>query len=280
MRAPLALLLATALPALAGGRLPATGGVTQLEGAAGGGLAPWALIAGYGTADEVGGNAFYTRVQSQGFRLESAGAAIGLFDRVELSFARQRFDLGDTVPGQAIRQEVVGAKWRVYGDAVVDQDRPWPQLAIGLMHKRNRDFDLVPRLVGARRGSDVELYLAATKVWLDGLAGRSTLLNGTLRYTRANQLGILGFGGDKSDARQLRFEGSAALFLTDRLIVGAEWRQKPDNLSAFKEDGFGDAFVAWVPNKRLALTLAHTELGNIADKDGQRGPYLSLKADF
>ena len=36
-------------PARAGDRLLATGGVSQVEGAGGGGLVPWALIAGYGT---------------------------------------------------------------------------------------------------------------------------------------------------------------------------------------------------------------------------------------
>ncbi len=263
-----------------GSRLPATGGASQIEGAGGGGLVPWALITGYGSRDEMAGNAFYTRVQSQGFWLESAGAAVGIHDRLELSFARQRFDLGSTVPGERISQDIVGLKWRIYGDALADQDRPWPQLAVGLMAKRNRDFALVPRLLGARSGRDIEPYVAATKLWLAGLGGRTTLLNTTLRYTRANQLGILGFGGDKSNQRRLRLEGSAAVFLTDALIVGLEYRQKNDNLSVFRESRFADAFVAWVPNRRFSLVAAHTELGNIADKPGQRGPYVSVKLDF
>lgn len=263
-----------------GGRLPATGGVTEVEGAAGGGLTPWALIAGYDTRDQVGGNAFVTRVTTQGFRLTSAGAAVGLFDRVELSYARQRFNLGDTVPGQNIEMDTFGAKMKVCGDTVFNQDRPWPQIAVGIMAKHNRDFDGVPKALGGRHASDIEPYMAATKVWLDGIAGRTVLLDGTLRLTRANQLGLLGFGGDKDDSRKLRFEGSAAVFLTDRIILGAEWRQKPDNLSVFKEDAFADAFLAWVPNRRVAITLAQTELGNIANKDHQRGPYLSAKFDF
>lgn len=262
------------------GRLPATGGVTQLEGAAGGGLVPWALIAGYDTRDQIGGNAFVTRVTTQGFRLTSAGAAAGFFDRFELSYARQRFNLGDTVPGQHIDMDVFGAKWRVCGDTVFEQDRPWPQVAVGIMAKHNRDFDGVPKALGGRHGSDIEPYVAFTKVWLDGIAGRTVLLDGTLRLTRANQLGILGFGSDRSDARKLRFEGSAGVFLTDHVIVGAEWRQKPDNLSVFKEDAFADAFVAWVPNRRVSVTLAQTDLGNVADKPHQRGPYLSVKLDF
>lgn len=57
-------LLAAIAPAQAGDRLLATGGVTQLEGAAGGGLTPWALIAGYGTRDQIGASAFLTHVDT------------------------------------------------------------------------------------------------------------------------------------------------------------------------------------------------------------------------
>jgi len=41
-------------------KLLLTGGVSQVEGAAGGGLTPWAVIGGYGTNNEIGGNIHYT----------------------------------------------------------------------------------------------------------------------------------------------------------------------------------------------------------------------------
>lgn len=263
-----------------GGRLPLTGGATQLEGAAGGGLAPWALIAGYGTQDEIASTAFITRVHTPGFWLLSGGASVGIHDQLELSLARQRFDLGSTVPGKQLRQDIFGLKWKLYGDAIANQDQAWPQVAVGLMAKHNLDFASVPQALGAKHGSDVEPYIVATKIWLNGIAGRTTLLNGTLRYTRANQLGILGFGGDRRDNRQLRFEGSAAVLLTDRLAAGVEYRKKPDNLSVFKEQRFTDAFLAWAPNQQISVTIAQTDLGNIADKADQHGPYISLKLDF
>src|SRR5205085_8518183 len=74
------------------GKLLATGGVSQVEGAGGGGLATWALISGYGTRDGVGVNAHVTFIDTTDYRLWSPGVAIGLFDRVELSYARQTFD--------------------------------------------------------------------------------------------------------------------------------------------------------------------------------------------
>lgn len=271
------LLLGGVLPARAGGRLIATGGVSQIEGAAGGGLTPWALIAGYGTRDEIGVTGYYTQLKLTDFRLHSTGIAVGIHDRVELSLARQRLELGTTVPGQAIDQDIVGVKWKLAGDAVFDQDTWQPQVAVGLQYKHNRDYDFVPKLLGARSASGVDIYVSATKLYLAGLAGRNVLLNATVRGTRANQMGLLGFGGDRSNAYSAQFEGSAAVFLNDRVAVGMEYRHKPNNLSIYQEDSYQDVFIAWMPNKHVALTFAYVQLGTVADKADQNALYASLQ---
>jgi hypothetical protein len=263
----------------AGDRLLVTGGAQQVEGAAGGGLVPWALIAGYGTRDQVGGSAFVTGVRLDDFDLRSSGVAVGFFDRVEVSLARQRFDAGSVIPGLVLRMDTIGAKVRVAGDAIYAQDSPMPQVSVGIMHKRDHDAT-IPLAVGARRGSDNEFYVAATKLWLAGLAGRNVLLNGTLRATRANQLGLLGFGGDRSDKYRIQPEVSAAVMLSDSLAVGAESRWKPDNLHAFGEDDARDVFLAWFPSRYTALTVAYADLGRIAGKPRQRGAYASLQLTY
>lgn len=266
--------------ALAGDRLVGTWGVTQAEGTAGGGLTPWALIAGGGSRNQVGATAYATRWRSQGgYELTAFGAAVGFYDTVELSVARWRFGLSDTVPGESLGMDVVGAKWRVFGDAVHDQDSPWLQVALGLQYKHNRDMT-VPTALGAKRSGDVDFYASATKVWLGGLAGRNLLANLTLRATRANQFGLLGFGGDGGDSRRLEPEGSLAVLLRDDLALGVEWRRKPDLLGAFREESARDLFVAWFPSRHFSATLAWLHLGNVADKKGQQGWYLSLQAAF
>jgi Protein of unknown function (DUF3034) len=264
----------------AGNRLLATGGVMQIEGSAGGGLVPWALIAGLGTDAQIGAAAACTQVRPQAFELRSCGIAVGFHDRVELSFAHQRFDLDEIIAGQSIVQNVFGAKVRIFGDAVFDQDRWFPQFSVGLQYKQNSDFEFVPALLGAVDDSDVDLYVAATKVYLAGPFSRTWLLNATLRSTRGNQLGILGFGGDRKDARSLNAELSAAVFVTDELVAGAEYRQKPDNLSAFAEDDYWDLFAAWFPSKHISVTAAYADLGQIAMKTGQHGWYLSLQGSL
>lgn len=272
-------LLAPLHTASAGDRLLATGGVMQLEGAAGGGLTPWAVIAGLGTDAQIGASGFCTRVRPQDFTLDSCGVALGIDNRFELSLARQHFDLGSVVPGNTISQTIVGAKVRLLGDVVADQDRWWPQLALGVQWKHNSDFDLIPKLLGATHANGADYYLAATKVWLSGPLGRSWLADLTLRATEANQLGLLGFGGDLG-GYHLMAEGSLGVFLSDALVLGGEYRQKPNNLSAFREQDFKDAFLAYFPVKNLSLTAAYADLGNIADKPSQHGPYLSLQLSW
>jgi hypothetical protein len=93
-----------AISSFAGDRLLATGGVTQIEGSAGGGLTPWALISGYGTDTQIGASVFYTELRTNGgFNLSSGGVSVGLYNRVEVSLSQQKFGLSNTVPGESIR---------------------------------------------------------------------------------------------------------------------------------------------------------------------------------
>jgi hypothetical protein len=261
------------------GKLLATGGVSQIEGAGGGGLANWALITGYGTRDGLGANAHYTTVLLPDYRLDTLGAAVGLFDRVELSYAWQSFDtqaVGAALGlgrGYAFHQNIYGAKVRLAGNAVYDQDNWLPQIAVGVQHKEN-DRGAVIAAVGGQGSVGTDFYLSATKLFL----AQSLLVSATTRATRANQFGILGFGGDKHDGYSVQFEGSAAWLLSRHLAIGAELRTRPSNLKIAKEgDGF-DLFAAWFVNKHLSATLAYADLGNIVIRDHQRGVYLSLQA--
>jgi|APLak6261664116_1056043.scaffolds.fasta_scaffold01206_4 hypothetical protein len=261
---------------IAGDRLLATGGVAQIEGAAGGGLTPWALISGYGTDAQVGGSVFYTQAKTNGgFELDSGGFSVGFNNRFELSISRQKFGFSNTVPGESARMNTLGTKLRLFGDAVYDQDTWLPQVAAGIQLKQNEDYDFVPKALGGKHQSGVDFYLAATKLYLGAVFGRNLLINGTLQATKANQFGFLGFGGDKNNHYQLQPAGSIAVMLTDNLILGAEYRAKPNNLSVFKEDDAKDVFLAWFPVKNLSLTAAYLDLGNIANKDNQTAWYLS-----
>jgi hypothetical protein len=269
------------LSSFAGDRLLATGGVVQMEGAGGGGLNPWALIAGYGTDEQIGASTNFTSARTRGgYELSSGGVAVGLYNRVELTFNQTKFGLSNTVPHESIKLNTIGLKVRLLGDAIYDQDHWLPQLALGVQYKKNEDFYFVPKLVGGQHSSGLDVYLAATKLYLDAIGGKNLLLNVNLQATKANQFGLLGFGGDKNDAYRIQPAFSAALMLTDQWLLGAEYRAKPDNIAVFKEDDAKDIFLTWFPVKNFSITSAYVDLGNIANKDNQTAWYLSGQLSF
>jgi hypothetical protein len=261
------------------GKLLATGGVSQVEGAGGGGLANWALITGYGTRDGIGANVHYTAVPLPDYTFQTTGVAVGLFDRLELSYAWQGFDtqgVGAALGlgrGFTFHQNIFGAKLKLIGDAVYDQDSWLPQIAVGLQHKEN-DRSAVIAAVGGKNSVGTDFYVTATKL----LLAESLLVDATLRETKANQFGILGFGGDKHNDYSTQFEGSGAYLFDRRFAMGAELRTKPSNLGIVHEGAAWDLFAAYFLNKNLSITAAYADLGNIAIENDQHGAYLSLQA--
>ena len=261
------------------GKLLLTGGVSSIDGAAGGGLTPWAVIGSYATDGEFGATAFITRVKTQDYGLTAYGAALGLKDRVELSIAQQRFDAGVVVPEAVLKLDIVGVKVKVAGDAVLDADTWMPQVAVGAEFKRLNPGAAVGGVLDsvAARRDGVDLYASATKLFL----AQGILLNGTLRATKANQNGLLGFGSAASSRYRLKPELSVAWLVRKDLAIGAEYRWKPDQLAfagaAFREQAWKDVFIAWAPNKNVSITAAYVELGNIVGHERQTGAYLSVQ---
>jgi len=280
------------------GKLRATGGVSTIEGSGGGGLATWALITGYGTEKQIGANVHYTGAKTRDYSLQTGGVAIGLYDRVELSYANQQFDTKDVLVaispalrGYKLKQDVFGVKVKVLGDAIYDQDSWIPQVAVGLQYKDNRDDTVIPFLNGAlktlnpdirNRGTD--FYIAASKLFLD----KSILVNGTVRFTKANQYGLLGFGGPDGHRYRPEFEGSIAYLLRRDFVIGVEARTKRGNLANpalnLTEQAAFDVFAAYFPTKNVSITAAYVDLGQIVGaltaNRRQTGGYLSLQVGF
>jgi hypothetical protein len=274
------------------GKLLLTAGFSTIEGAGGGGITPWALITGYGSSDSWGANTHVTGIALSDFEFTSAGVGVGVFDRFEVSFSRQMLDATNgALDGISVSQDVIGAKLRIFGDAVYAQDSWVPQVAIGALVKRNRgirDAERVglPGLVdvtqlGASDDDDVDYYASATKVWL----AQGLLVNATVRYTRANQFGLLGFGGDRNDDASIRAEGTVAYLLQRKVAIGVEYRARGRNLSSDDESAAWDAFIAWTPNRHVSIVAAYVNLGSIAapisgSSADQDGAYLSAQVGF
>ena len=281
------------------GKLLLTGGVSTIEGAAGGGLSPWAVIGTQATEGETGVSAFVSHAKTQDYGLNVAGAAVAFNNRLELSVARQDFNTGVTgrllgLPGLHLRQNIVGAKLRVAGDAVLDSDTLMPQIAVGVQAKQleSSGLDATLDALGAKRtGTDV--YVSATKLFL----AQGIVVNGTLRATQANQNGLLGFGatlGGADNGYEIQPEISVAYLIRNNLAVGFEYRGMPNKLQragaaaglgdGLRGDDWKDIFIAWAPSKNVSLTAAYVDLGRIvpATTGGKRqtGVYVSAQLAF
>ena len=264
------------------GKLLLTGGVSSIDGAAGGGLTPWAVTGSYATEGEIGGTAFITRTKTQDYALNVYGAAIGVLDRFELSLARQEFNASVVVPDTTLKLDIVGIKARVAGDAVLDADTLMPQIAVGAEFKRVNPGPAVGGVLDsvAAKRNGVDFYISATKLFL----AQGILVNGTLRATKANQNGLLGFGSADKTSYSVKPEFSLALLLSKNIAVGAEYRFKPNNLAfagaAFEEQAWKDLFIAWAPTKNVSITAAYVDLGNIVGHTRQTGGYVSAQLAF
>ena len=281
------------------GKLLLTGGVSTIEGAAGGGLSPWAVIGTQATEGETGVSAFVSHAKTQDYGLNVAGAAVAFNNRIELSVARQDFNTGVTgrllgLPGLHLRQNIVGAKVRVAGDAVLDSDTLMPQIAVGVQAKQleSSGLDATLDALGAKR-SGTDVYVSATKLFL----AQGIVVNGTLRATKANQNGLLGFGatlGGADNGYEIQPEISVAYLIRNNLAVGFEYRGMPNKLQragaaaglgdGLRGDDWKDIFVAWAPSKNVSLTAAYVDLGRVvpATTGGKRqtGVYVSAQLAF
>ncbi len=261
-----------------GGKLLLTNGITTIEGGSGGGIATWATIAGREMKGGIGVQGSFTAIELPDFGWRSYGAAIGISDRVELSYVRQDFDTRSAGAalglgrGYTFNQDVWAAKLRVAGDAVYGSP-VLPQIAIGAEYKRNHD-GAITALLGASDDEGVDYTLSATKLLLQ----HSLLVNATVRLTKANQQGLLGFGS-AADGYKVQVEGSLAYMLSRRAVVGAEYRSKPDNLG-LGEDDWLDIFAAYAVNNHLTLSAAYVDLGSIATFEDQRGGFLQAQIAF
>ena len=308
----LTLLLTSASYAAPGSRLIASGGITGVEGVAGGGITPWAFIGGYSSDEEITYSANLQYLSLNDYALTTAGASISIYDRVEVSIQRQKLDISSGLTSNVfslltdgaitnansttVEQDILAAKIKLFGDGVFTQDSWVPQVSLGVQYKKNKDYNTslslpdgsvplpsigVPQLLGAKDDSGTDVYLSATKLWLGAVNGYNLLTNVTARYTKANTLGLLGFGSTLDDDAKLEWEGSLALLISPTTAIGAEFRTQSNRLGGLaEEDTITDIFVAYFPNKSMSITAAYVDMGNLPLQESSTGFYVTLNANF
>ncbi len=233
----------------------------------------------------------------QGRSLETVSITETLWDRLEIGYAWNGFDLGD------LPEAVWKATGAQLGDDYVnlhnfnarvalikenDFDQSWvPAVTAGVHYKYNDtidslDDDLAGTLsgyVGIENNDGVDFTLYASKMLT--FLPRPVLINAGLRATEAAHLGLLGF----TDEYEVVFEGNVAVFVTDQFILSSEFRQKPDNYTRIPgliedENDWFTILAAYVINDHLAIGGGYAHFGDVLNHEANGSWGVQVKWEF
>ena len=276
--------------------LAATGAqaaVTNIDGQAGGGLVPWALLSS-------GPTVAITHIGTQNLGINSLAINTSFANRVEVSYARNMLSITGASGALA---GAVGTNTTDHVDnygikvKLNDMGDSMPQFALGAVYKKTggnlMDNVLNPAAGFGINNSSTDVYGAASKIV--NIGGKNVLLNGVLRATKGNQLGLLGFGGGNtvgaSTGYKIEPELSAEVFAADNVVVGAEYRKEPNYTVAgtaqetvLHQNSAYDLHIVYVANKNFTLTAAYVDLGMVApgviNYNRQNGMFLQGQVNF
>lgn len=231
-----------------------------------------------------------------GRHLEAFTVSETLWGRFELAYALNHFDLGD-LPGDirvatsinTIEDSVYMHNFNARLQLLKEGDfkKSWmPALTLGLHYKNNNDSNVIDkRLGGAFRdigikdddGVDVTLYASKMITFLP----RPLMINAGVRSTEAAQIGLLGFTED----RETVFEGNFGVLALDNLVIGGEYRQKPDEYNKIpgliaKEDDWWDGYITYIANDHLTMSVAYIHFGDLLNHEANSAWGIKFKWEF
>jgi hypothetical protein len=231
-----------------------------------------------------------------GRNLEAFTLTESPWKRLELGFAYNSFSLGDLptevalLPGNPrINDSVtlyhVNARLQLLKEGEFNQK--WiPALTFGTHYKNNDGISQINRQLGNalynhgitdRDGVDFTLYASKLLTFLP----RPVLLNVGGRATKGAHLGLLGFTKDYNYV----FEGSAVVFLTDRLALAAEYKMKPNAYQAIPpliggEHDWWTVDVAYVVSKNFTVAAGYGHFGTVLNHKANAVWGITTKFEF
>ncbi len=240
---------------------------------------------GAGILSSTGGRimGFATATETIGSRLE-LGYGLNALSLNDLP------DLVETGTGLNIDDDVVylhnfNARLALLKEGEFNQS--WiPAVTIGAHYKYNATIDNIDENLNGTMtsigiedndGIDYTLYVSKMINFLP----RPVLLNFGVRNSDAAHIGLLGFTGN----REFLFEGNAVLFVTDKLAVGAEYRQQPDNYDSIdgliaNQDDWWSVVAAYVVNDSLTVSGGYFNLGDVLDEADTNAFAIKMKWEF
>jgi hypothetical protein len=216
------------------------------------------------------------------------------YKRLELGYGYDHLNLGDlptavvAAGGPRVADSVTmhnaNARFQCLSENEFGQK--WlPALTAGIHYKYNDGIQDINNTLGnlmaqhgitGHEGLDFTLYGSKMLTCLP----RPVLINLGGRATKAAQLGLLGF----TDEYSFVFEGSVVVLVTDRVLLGAEYKEKPRDFSAMglvgREDDWWTMDAGYVVNKHMTLALGYGHFGTVANHTANGSWGLAVKWEF
>lgn len=230
--------------------------------------------------------------------LQSFAVTENLYGNIEVGYALERLGFSDwardvkVATGCAIDRHVEMHNFNLRAMVVPEGsfDCEWmPAITIGSHFKWNdgisdinRQLDGTCDILGSDRSWGTEFTVTATKT-IAGLLPRPVILSAGLRNTDAIHTGLMGFAGE----RKTVFESSAIVFLNDRLLFAAEYKQKSDLLDHRNSGGLIDEEDDWwvlclgyIIDENTTLAAGYGLFGNLLNSREDNVFALQLKYEF
>ena len=227
---------------------------------------------------------------------ESFAVTENILGKIELGYALERIGLGDwpddvmAAEGMYVDNHVLVHNFNTRLMVIEEGgfDRTWiPAVTLGTHFKWNEGLDSINKQTGGlchSLGADhdfgTEFTAVATKTIADWLPN-PLIVSAGLRNGDAIHTGLLGFAGK----RRTTFEGSIIYFLTDRLLLASEYRQKPSLCGTYGnlvkvENDWWDICLAYVVNDNMTVAVGYADFGNVLNHREDNVWAIQLKYEF
>ncbi len=214
--------------------------------------------------------------------------------RLELGFGYENFELGDLPTdiarqgGPAINESVsvynVNARLQLLKEGEFDQK--WiPALTAGVHYKNNDGIGVINNQLGGalnglgikyRDGEDFTLYASKLVTALP----RPVLFEAGGRATKGVWNGLAGF----TDSYSFLFEGNVVVFITDRFLLAAEYKQMPNDYTPIplirKSGDWWTLDAAYIVNSHLTVAAGYGHFGGVLNHDANGVWGLTTKWEF
>lgn len=231
---------------------------------------------------------------------ESFVVTENILGKIELGYAMERIGLGDwpadvkTATGIHVDNHAFLHNFNTRLMAIEEGgfDCSWmPAVTLGAHFKWNVGHNDINRqtgglcdILGVDRDNGTEFTAVATKT-INNLLPRPLTVSAGLRNGDAVHTGLLGFAGE----RRTTFEGSIIYFLTDKLLLASEYRQKSNLCDQFSaggkhlikaENDWWDICLGYIVDDHLTVAVGYADFGNILNHRQSNVWAIQFKYEF